>query len=377
VRIVFDSRCFFEPKTGVGHYAHNLLKTLLDLDRENDYTLFYGLTARSSRKPLPEFTRKGVTNILVRWPGRFFDIFVDKFPNVPVDRLVGEYDVFHCPNFVPPPLKGNVVITVHDMVYKVYPGFFPETIRRSLTRHLARAAGNARRVIADSASTKQDIIKFLEVDPDKISVIYPAAASYFKPIKDRRLIDAAKRRYGIDGDYIGFFATLEPRKNAISLIRAYSRLKREGQTKHKLVLAGSTGWDSDDVFKLISKLGLESDVIGTDYVPDEDLPLLMNGAEVVVYPSLYEGFGMPPLEAMACGTPVVTSNTSSLPEVVGDAGIMINPEDVEGLADGIESVLGNPKLQEEMRQKGLAQAKKFSWEQAARETLQVYKDIAG
>lgn len=179
LRIVFDSRCFFEPKTGVGHYAYGLLKALLETDSENAYMLFYGLTARSSRKPLSEFRREGVTNILIRWPGRLFDIFVDRFPHIPVDRLIGEYDVFHCPNFVPPPLNGNVVITVHDMAYRVYPDFFPKNINRTLSRHLDRSAAQAKRIIADSENTKRDIVKFLSVDSRKISVIYPAGRGTF------------------------------------------------------------------------------------------------------------------------------------------------------------------------------------------------------
>lgn len=206
----------------------------------------------------------------------------------------------------------------------------------------------------------------------------PRAGEHFKPIDDRRLINTAKRRYGINNEYIGFFATLEPRKNALTLIRAYSLLKKRAKgLERKLVLAGSAGWENDDVFAEIKSLGLTDDVVVTDYVPDDDLSLLMNGAEVMVYPSLYEGFGLPPLEAMACGTPVIASNTSSLPEVVGDAGIMVDPEDVEGLADAIASVLSDQGLRDEMSRKGLARAKQFSWEQAARETLKVYEDVAG
>lgn len=378
MKIVFDSRCFFEPKTGVGHYAYNLLKALLEIDWENSYALFYGMVMRPSKEHMPDFSSRGVDTILIKWPGRFFDIFVDRFPQVHVDRLVGEYDVFHCPNFVPPPLKGNVVITVHDMAYRVYPDFFPKTIRRTLSRHLDRSAAQAKRIIADSENTKRDIVKFLDIDPEKISVIYPAAGEHFKPIDDHGLINTIKRRYGINGEYIGFFATLEPRKNVVVLVQAYSQLKkRTGGLRQKLVLAGSAGWENDDVFAEIKSLGLTDDIIITDYVPDEDLPMLMSGAEVMVYPSLYEGFGLPPLEAMACGTPVITSNNSSLPEVIGDAGIMVDPEDVEGLAGAIESVLSDQGLRDEMRRKGLARAKQFSWEQAARETLKVYKDVAG
>jgi glycosyltransferase involved in cell wall biosynthesis len=378
MKIVFDSRCFFEQKTGVGHYAYGLLKALLETDSANAYTLFYGLTAKSSRKPLSEFKKEGVTNILIRWPGRLFDIFVDRFPSIPVDRLIGDYDVFHCPNFVPPPLKGNVVITVHDMAYQLYPSFFPETIRRSLTRHLDGSARMAKRIIADSENTKKDITKYLNFDSRKISVVHPAAGDNFKPMDDFTLIESVKQQYGIDGNYIGFFATLEPRKNAVALVQAYNILKKRIKGfGHKLVLAGSPGWQNEDVFSYITSLGLTNDVLVTGYVPDDDLPVLLNGAAVSVYPSLYEGFGLPPLEAMACGTPVITSNTSSLPEVVGDAGIMVDPEDIVGLADAIESVLSDEKLKQEMSRKGLARAKLFSWDKAARETLKIYKDVAG
>lgn len=375
MRIVFDARCFFEIKTGVGYYAYNLIKHLLDIDEKNNYTLFYGVALRPSKEPLPDFSKKGVDTILIKYPGRIFDLVIDRFPSFRVDFLIGKYDVFHTPHFTPPPLRGKTIITVHDLVYCLYPQFFPDSMIRPLLRHLSRAAREAKRIIAISENTKKDLVEVLGVEPEKIVVTYLAASELFRPIDDEERISIARKKYGIDSEYIGFFGTIEPRKNVATLVKAYADLKRRNSLSYKLVLVGQKGWKYQDVFDTIASLRLEEDVVFTEYVAEEDLPLLVNGAEVVVYPSLYEGFGLPPLEAMACGTPVITSNTSSLPEVVGDAALMVDPQSVEELSLAMERVLSDISLKEEMIHKGLERAKMFSWEKVAKETIKVYEDV--
>ncbi len=375
MRIVFDGRCFFGKKSGVGFYALNILKNLLEIDPADRYTLFYGMALKPYRGLLPEFSEQNIDSILFRLPGRIFDFLIDRFPSVPIDALIKDYDVFHCPSFLPPPLKGETVITVHDMAHRLHPEFSTSSINRPLMRHLPRVVREAAKIIAVSENTKKDLVDALDVDPDKIVVIYEAADTSFKPIADETAIKAAKERYGINGEYIAFFGNIEPRKNLSRLIRSYVAAKQAAVFPHKLVIAGQQGWKYDDVFATAQELGTGGDIIFTGYIEDDDRPLLMNGARAVVYPSLYEGFGLPPLEAMACGTPVVTSNVASLPEVVGDAALMVDPLDEQALAKAIGDVLTDSALADRLIAAGLKRAKMFSWEKAARETLKVYEEV--
>ncbi|MEW9124908.1 MAG: glycosyltransferase family 1 protein, partial [Thermotaleaceae bacterium] len=232
----------------------------------------------------------------------------------------------------------------------------------------------AERIITDSENTKKDIIGFFPKAKDKIRVIYPGSPD-FKRIEDQKHIEAVKANHKIAGKYILYMGTLEPRKNLIRLIEAYHKLVNEEKIEQKLVLAGKKGWLYNDIFSKIVELHLEEQVIFTDYISEEDKSALYSGAEVFAYPSLYEGFGLPPLEAMACGTAVVTSNISSLPEVVGNAGIYINPYDVENIAQGIYSLLINQELRRDLENKGIEQAKSFSWNRTVKQIIDVYKEI--
>jgi glycosyltransferase involved in cell wall biosynthesis len=206
-------------------------------------------------------------------------------------------------------------------------------------------------------------------------VVYPGYdQTIFQPVRDEGVIEAVKARYGIAGDYALFVGTLQPRKNLIRLIEAFSNF-RFPISDFRLVIAGKKGWLYQEIFRWVEELGLEKKVVFTGYVPEGDLPVLLSGARLFVFPSLYEGFGLPVLEAMACGTPVVCSNASSLPEVAGDAAVLVDPQDVEGLAAAMERVLGDEELRAELIVRGFEQARKFSWERCARETLDVLESV--
>ncbi len=378
MRIVFDARCFFGVKTGVGYYAYNIIKSLLEIDREDEFALFYGMALRPYTGLLPDFSDKKVDTILYRFPGRIFDFFTDRFPSLKIDRMIGGYDIFHTPSFIPPPLKGKKVITVHDLAHRLYPQFFTEEMNRHLLRHLETAAKEAEHIITISENTKKDLVEVIRVDPEKITVIYVAASEIYRPIDDTEKLNQVRMKYGTGDSFIGFFGTIEPRKNIVGLVEAFKMLKaRRPDIGHRLVIAGQKGWKYEESFAAIAGSGIEDQIILTGYVPEEDLPLLMNASDLVVYPSFYEGFGMPPLEAMACGRPVVTSDTSSMPEAVGDAAVMVDPKDVEGLSQAMENVLSDEQLALKMREKGLERAKLFSWRDAATKTLEVYKEVAG
>jgi glycosyltransferase involved in cell wall biosynthesis len=225
-------------------------------------------------------------------------------------------------------------------------------------------------------ATKCDLIERYGTEPDKITVVYPGYdEATFQPVRDEEVIEAVKARYGIAGDYILFVGTLQPRKNLIRLVKAFADC-RSPIADCRLVIAGKKGWLYQEIFRRVEELGLEKKVVFTGYVPEGDLPALLSGAHLFVFPSLYEGFGLPVLEAMACGTPVVCSNASSLPEVAGDAALMVDPLDVEGLATAMERVLSDEELRAELTERGFKQARKFSWERCARETLAVLERAA-
>lgn len=218
-----------------------------------------------------------------------------------------------------------------------------------------------------------DIIRYFKIPENKIKVIYLGVDEDYKPLSETE-IRKVRQKYHLNYPFILYVGSLISHKNIPTLIKAFYKLKKYG-LPHKLVITGKRGWKYKNIFEIISKLNLQKDVVFTGYVQREDLPALYNAADLFVYPSLYEGFGLPPLEAMACGTPVITSNTSSLPEVVGNAGIMVDPYDIDGLAKAMYEVLTNEGLRAELRKRGLERAKMFSWKKTAEETLNVYKGI--
>jgi glycosyltransferase involved in cell wall biosynthesis len=230
--------------------------------------------------------------------------------------------------------------------------------------------------IAISQSVKEDIVRILGVQPEKVKVIYLGKHERFRPIRDPERLSRFRTKYGLSRRVVLFVGLIEPRKNLATLVQAFASLKSL-HGDFCLVLAGDYGWGCQDVLASVRRYGIENHVLFPGFIPDGELPELYNLADVFVYPSLYEGFGLPVLEAMACGVPVVTSNVSSMPEVVGEAGLLVDPRSVEELAQGIRRVLTDATLRSQMREKGLERSELFSWEKTARETLEVYRQIAG
>jgi glycosyltransferase involved in cell wall biosynthesis len=266
------------------------------------------------------------------------------------------------------------VVVIYDLSPLIQRNAFKAGFQFRFDRQARHASKHADRIITISQSTKADLINLLGAKPEKISVVYPGYDDSFRPQVNHHELKALMSKYSIDDRYILFTGALEPKKNLTRLVEAFVSLKKQGKTVHKLVIAGKRAWGDETVFQTVRRSGLESQVIFTGYVPQEELPLLMSGADVFVFPSLHEGFGIPPLEAMACGTPVITSNSSSLPEVVGDAGVLVNPYSVDEIAEAIYKVVSNRELREEMRRKGLERAKLFSWERAAQEIVQMLEE---
>ncbi|MCL5025464.1 MAG: glycosyltransferase family 4 protein, partial [Chloroflexi bacterium] len=292
---------------------------------------------------------------------------------LPLELLGAGLDLLHSPDFIPPfRARFPTVITVHDLGFRLYPEAVTADSRRYYGQ-IDRAVQHAAAIIAVSESTRRDLVDRANAPADRIRVIYEAADEAFRPLDRSAAVKGARTKLGVEGSFILFVGTVEPRKNLPTLLRA---LTAPEVSSVRLVVAGSRGWLSDEVFRLVEKLHLRGRVQFLGHTPPDDVVTLYNAADAVAYPSLYEGFGLPVVEAMACGTPVVCSNTSSLPEVAGDAALLVEPLDVAAWAKAVARVLEDRALRLELREKGLRRAAVLSWKRAARETLEVYREVA-
>jgi glycosyltransferase involved in cell wall biosynthesis len=284
--------------------------------------------------------------------------------------------LLHSPLNVQPlflPCKG--IVTVMDLSFVIYPEN-RQPLQRVYQRVFARlSARRAARLITISASTARDVTRFFGVPATKATVIFPGVDATYQPIRDESILARFRTHHRLPERFILFVGTLEPRKNLITLLRAYAQFKRQTNSGHKLVLAGGKGWLYQPIFAAVEELGLQADVLFPGFVAEDELPLWYNTADVFVYPSLYEGFGLPPLEAMACGRPVLVADTSSLPEVVGDAALRIDPHQSAEWAEALARVCGDASLRADLEGRALQQAAEFSWTKMARQTVQVYREV--
>jgi glycosyltransferase involved in cell wall biosynthesis len=266
-----------------------------------------------------------------------------------------------------------MVVTVHDLFAEVEPGWLPVAVRFQLRRTIRRACRIARRVIAVSHATRRDLTRYYGVRPEQIAVVYNGVDSAYRPAADEECQRALRERYVSGARFILYVGSRFPWRNVPRLVEAFHRLRTENKlTRHRLLLVGRDIWGNDATPALVERLGLNDAVRVAGYVMAEELPVLYRAADVLAYPSFYEGFGMPPLEAMASGTPVVTTARGGLAEVVGDAAVLVDPDSVDSIADGLERAISDEMLREQLRVSGLAQAARFSWSTAAEQTWDVY-----
>jgi glycosyltransferase involved in cell wall biosynthesis len=307
-----------------------------------------------------------------------YSIYEHFFNTIPYHFFFPEQaDITHFyNNVIPCGVRGKKVVTIHDLTYKAHPETMDPALKTFMDKNLTISLGRADKIVTVSEFSKGEIIKYFAVDPSRIVVIPNAVNTdnYF-PITDKKILAQCKEKYSTGGEYFLYLGTLEPRKNIGCLIEAYHVLKQKIPDTPRLLLGGKKGWLYEPIFKKVKTLGLEKDVLFLGYVPDEDVAPLMCGAVAFVFPSLYEGFGVPPLEAMACGVPVLTSNCSSLPEVAGDAALLVDPLQVEDIAAGLERLLTDKSLRAELSGKGLERAKQFTWKRAASLTLEMYQGL--
>jgi glycosyltransferase involved in cell wall biosynthesis len=355
-------------RAGVSRYIHNLLVHVLREDSEGDYVVFLNdrsaltLACRQKRSRLP--THRPLVRIA--WEQLW----------LPLELLAEKVALLHSPVNVQPlllPCRG--VITVTDLSFVVFPEGFrvgQRLYQNILTRLSVHRASH---LITYSASTARDLTRFFAVPAEKITVIFPGVDAAYQPVQDKGLLAAFRRRHDLPERFILFVGTLEPRKNLLTLLQAYAEFRRETKSAHRLVLGGGKGWLQQPIFAAIEELGLQDAVVLPGYIPEDELPLWYNTADVFVYPSLYEGFGLPPLEAMACGTPVIASNVSSLPEVVADSGVLVDPHQSHQWASALSQLCQDADLRAELGSRGMQRAQQFSWTRMARETVQVYRRV--
>ena len=395
MKIGIDIRTLMDAQySGVSEYTLNLVKEILKLDSQNEYRLFYNST-KDIEKHMPKFNYPNVKIIKKSIPNKILNYFLFKHLNYPkIDRALG-VDLFFMPhiNFIaltpnpsPAPAErergGKSILTIHDLSFLRFPEYF--SFRKNFWHKMINVKKLVKKfdkIIAVSENTKNDIVELCGVKPEKIKVIYSGIESEFKELNSKALelssLNFVKEKYKLPEKFILFLGTVEPRKNIEGLISAYNKFRaRHDEFKnYKLIIAGGKGWKSEDILNEWKKSKYKDDVKFLGYVDKKDKVYLYNLASLFVYPSFYEGFGFPPLEAMACGTPIIISFTSSLPEIVGSAGIMVDPHNITDMASAIEQVLSNDELRNNLIEKGMEKAKAFSWENTAREYLEVFKNL--
>jgi len=359
---------------GIGRYTRELLRAAIPPAKEFRYLLFYaagGLAptnayAAELRQLCADYPHVRAAPIALS--PRLLTILWQRLRlPLPVERLIGKIDLVHAPDFVLPPTRARTILTVHDLTFVLQPDCFEPALRRYLIGAVPRSLRRAGLILADSHATRVDLTQQMGVAAERIAVVYPGVSSRFRPLP-AEVIEPVRQRLGLPPAFLLFVGTLEPRKNLVRLVEALPHLT----SPLPLVIAGRKGWLYEDIFATVERLGLHDRVIFVDFVEDADLPALYNLAQAFVYPSLYEGFGLPALEALASGTSVVTTPVASLPEVVGAAAILVDPLDSVAIAAGIEQALARTA---ELRAPGLAQAARFTWEESAQALLTCYRQM--
>ncbi len=370
MRIAFDGTTLRPGRTGVGYYTEHLLHHLA-AQAPADQIVVISNRAVDTTRPLPSSV--SVASSSWRVPRMVW-------MQTLAPRLLRrqQVDVAHFTNgMVPVASPVPTVVTIHDMSLTLYPRYHPPR-RVLLNRPLVDlAARRADAIITVSQSAKRDIVRLYGLQPERVHVVHEAAAPEFRPVHDTTERERVRRRYGLADRFILYVGTIEPRKNLPKLIEGFARRRKSGDLPHQLVCAGPYGWLSRDIEDRIERLQIEDAVRFTGYVPFEDLPALYSLAEMFVFPSLYEGFGLPVIEAMACGTPVITGHVGALSEVAGGAVEHVDRLDAESLGDAIVGLARSRERRENFSALGLRRSHSFSWERAARETLEVYRQAAG
>jgi len=384
MRIGIDLRSLASGRrSGVEEYVVGALSALFRNDRENEFVLFMN-EWRDVRIDLS--FADGFPNVTVRRfriPNKLLNLSLWYLRYPKLDRLIGGVDVFFMPNvnFAAVSRRAKLVVTAHDLSFRTVPGTF--SLRQRLWHFFVDPKGlfrRADRILSVSASTKDDLVYRYRIPSERVEVVRNGIGGSFREYdrNDPKML-SVKEKYGLPYSFILYLGAFEPRKNIAAIVRAYDALRKAGHpelSKTALVLAGVSGWKEREILREVGNASFRKDIILPGFVDADDKAAFYNLASVFVYPSVYEGFGFPALEALACGTPVIVSDSSSLPEVVGDAGVLVDPYRPDDLFRALESVLLDRKLRETLRRKGLARAREFSWNRTAKRISEAFRNVA-
>jgi glycosyltransferase involved in cell wall biosynthesis len=370
-RIGIDATALPPQPAGAGIYTINLIHSLAALDTDFE---FYIIAQQSGRKLIESDKTRALNWVVLpdKSPPRRLIWEQTRLPGL-VRKM--ELDLLHSLHYSRPlSLECSSVVTFHDMTFFLYPQYHTFFKRLYFPAAMRKSARSADALISVSENTKKDLVERLGVPDSKIHVVYHGVADRFKPISDWNQLENISQKYNLPAEFILYVGVVEPRKNLISLLNVFQNLQKSNKNLG-LVIAGQTGWGYHAVQEMVAKLELRDTVLFTGYIPPEDLPAIYNLARLFVYPSIYEGFGLPVLEAMACGTPTITTSISSLPEIVGDAGILVPPNDDRALLEAIKSLLEDEKDQNRLSTRGLQHAAEFTWTRTAQETCEIYSQV--
>ena len=374
-RIALDYTPAIEQTAGIGRYVRELTAALAETDSSSAFRLFVAGAARAQlpQPPASNFVWTP-TRISAKWLARLWHRLG---LSVPIETFLGPVDLYHATDFVLPPTRRGTrtLLTVHDLSFVQAPSAASPPLKAYLDAVVPRSVEAADRILADSAATKRDLIELYGTRADKVTVLYSGVDRGFRPIRDSKEIDRMRAKHGLEQvRYVLSVGTVQPRKNYSRVIEALSETRRRGQDLH-YVIAGGSGWLEDEMLRTIERTAMNDYVHLLGLVEDRDLPALYSGARMLAMVSLYEGFGLPVLEAMACGTPVITSNLSSLPEVGGDAAMLVDPYNTGAIRDAILMLERDDAKRAQLMEAGLQRVERFSWTQAARRLGSIYDEM--
>lgn len=378
MKIGIDARSLMDRQySGVSRYAYELIREILKQDGANKYLLFYNSGSNIADR-MPKFDNVRLTS--TRYPNKLFNYFFQKLCQYPkIDKILGGVDIFFSPhiNFTSLSSKAKEVLTVHDVSFLKYPEFF--SIRKNIWHwalDFKKRLLRADKIVAVSDNTKDDLVKILNINPEKILVIHSGISDNFRKLdQEDEALKRIRDKYNLPAKFILFLGTLEPRKNIAGLIRALDQASQSRELDDfELIIAGGSGWKKKEILQTAKNIKAQDKVRFIGYVPEEDKVYLYNLASIFAYPSFYEGFGFPPLEAMASGTPVLSSANSSLLETLGEAALLVDPSNISDIAQGLKCLARDERLRNRLIDKGFVQAGKFNWQKSASQTIELFNN---